>query len=47
MGDNRVVFNVGGDKYRPVVRGSHVYRQVLIQFVGTHAEHEGVDVTTV
>lgn len=47
VGDNRVVFNIGGNKYRLVVRVSYVYKQVLIKFVGTHAEYDAVDVTSV
>lgn len=42
---DRIVFNIGGNKYGLVVR----YRApvVFIRFVGTHAEYERVDATTI
>ena len=45
--DNRLVFDIGGNKYRLVVRVSYEYGQVLIKFVGTHAEYDRVDVRSV
>jgi mRNA interferase HigB len=47
LGDNRVVFDVGGNKYRIVVRVSYKFKQVLIKFVGTHAEYDRIDAETV
>jgi mRNA interferase HigB len=47
VGDSRVVFDVGGNKYRVIVRISYVYKQVLIKFVGTHAEYDKIDAATV
>ena len=47
VGDNRVVFNIGGNKYRLVVRVSYVYKQVLIKFIGTHADYDAADVGSV
>jgi mRNA interferase HigB len=38
---------VGGSKYRVIVRISYVYKQVLIKFVGTHAEYDKIDAATV
>lgn len=43
VGDNRLVFDVGGNKYRLVVRVSYKFRRVLIKFVGTHAEYDRID----
>jgi mRNA interferase HigB len=45
LGKDRVVFNIGGNKYRLVVR----YRPpiVFIRFVGTHAEYDRIDASTV
>jgi mRNA interferase HigB len=47
LGDNRVVFDVGGNKYRVIVRISYTFKQVLIKFVGTHAEYDKIDAATV
>jgi mRNA interferase HigB len=42
LGDNRVVFNIGGNHYRLVV---HVfdYQIVYVKFVGTDAEYDRID----
>lgn len=43
IGGNRVVFNIGGNRYRVVVKINHPYRVVYVRFVGTHAEYDRVD----
>lgn len=43
VGDNRVIFDIGGNKYRLVVHVSYKFRRVLIKFVGTHAEYDRID----
>ncbi len=47
VGDKRVVFDIGGNKYRIVARISYEYKQMLIKFVGTHAEYDRIDAETV
>lgn len=47
LADNRVCFNIGGNKYRLVVKINYPYRVVYIGFIGTHAEYDTLDVTTV
>ena len=47
IADNRIVFDIGGNKYRLIVRVSYEYRQVLIKFVGTHAEYDRIDARSV
>ena len=39
VGD-RIVFDVGGNRYRLVVRIDYVRKGVLIRWVGTHAEYD-------
>ena len=40
----RVVFNIGGNEYRLVVKVWFTGETVWIKFVGTHAEYDEVDV---
>jgi mRNA interferase HigB len=47
VGDNRAVLDIGGNKYRLIVRFSYKYKTVLIKFVGTHEEYDSVDAETV
>ena len=47
IGDNRVVFNIAGNKYRLVVKIHYNTGIVYVRFVGTHAEYDAVDATEV
>jgi mRNA interferase HigB len=47
VGDNRVIFDIGGNKYRLVVHVSYKFRRVLIKFVGTHTEYDRINPETV
>jgi mRNA interferase HigB len=48
VGDGRIVFNVGGNKYRIVGRLSYnPHYRVLIKFVGTHSEYDRIDARSV
>jgi mRNA interferase HigB len=47
VGDNRAIFDIGGNKYRLVVHFSYKYKTALIKFVGTHEEYDGVNAGTV
>jgi len=42
--NERVVFNVGGNKYRLVVKLWFPGQVVWIKFVGTHASYDRIDV---
>src|SRR5688572_26051515 len=46
VGDNRVVFNIGGNKHRLVVHVNYGVGIVLIKFVGSHAEYDRINVET-
>lgn len=41
--DNRVVFNIKGNKYRVIVKFNLHYQMAWIRFVGTHAEYDKID----
>jgi mRNA interferase HigB len=43
-GNNRVVFNICGNKYRLVVHIKYEFKTVYIRFIGTHAEYGRIDV---
>jgi mRNA interferase HigB len=47
VADNRLIFDVGGNKYRVIVHVAYRFKRVLIKFVGTHAEYDRIDAETV
>lgn len=47
VADDRVVFNILGNKYRLVVRILFEYKSIQIKWFGTHAEYDKIDVTTI
>ncbi len=47
VGDDRVVFNIMGNKFRLVVRFAFAYKTIQIKWFGTHAEYDQIDVATV
>jgi mRNA interferase HigB len=47
VGDDRVVFNIMGNKYRLVVRFVFAYKTIQIKWFGTHHEYDKIDVSTV
>ena len=47
VADNRVIFNIGDNKYRLVTHVNYDYRVVYIKFVGTHAEYDRIDPETI
>ncbi len=44
---NRVVFNIKGNTYRLVVHIHYNRGIVFIRFIGTHAEYDRIDVSTI
>jgi len=47
LGNNRVVFNIGGNKYRLVVALKCSAQLVFIRVVGTHAQYDEIDASEV
>ncbi|HUK56852.1 MAG TPA: type II toxin-antitoxin system HigB family toxin [Nitrospiria bacterium] len=43
VGQNRVVFNIKGNKYRLVVAVQYDFRIVFIRFIGTHKEYDAIN----
>lgn len=43
LANDRVVFNIGGNKYRLVVAVHYRGGRVFIRFIGTHAEYDKID----
>ena len=47
VGDNRVIFDIAGNKYRLIVHVSYVFKRMLVEFVGTLAAYDKIDPETV
>ena len=47
VGDDRVVFNIMGNKFRLVVRIVFEYKAIQVKWFGTHAEYDRIDVESV
>ena len=47
VGDNRMIFDLGGNKYRLIVHVSFEFGRVLVKFIGTGAEYDRINPETV
>ena len=47
LNDRRVVFNIGGNKYRLVVKVKYSSKKVFVRFIGTHAEYDRINANEV
>jgi len=47
VANNRVVFDIRGNKYRLVVAVKYEFFCTYIRFVGTHAEYDEIDAATI
>jgi mRNA interferase HigB len=45
--NQRVVFNIGGNKYRLIVAVDYQRQVVFIRFIGTHAQYDTIDAEVV
>lgn len=44
IGDGKVVFDVGGNKYRIVGLVAYRTKRIFVLFVGTHADYDKIDI---
>jgi mRNA interferase HigB len=47
LSNGRVIFNIGGNKYRLVAAVHYRGKRVFVRFIGTHREYDDIDVRTV
>lgn len=47
VGNQHYVFNIRGNKYRLVVVVKFTIGRIFIRFVGTHAEYDRIDCSTI
>jgi len=47
VSDDRIVFNIMGNKYRLVVRMVFEFKAIQIKWFGTHSDYDKIDVTTI
>jgi len=47
LANNRVVFNIRGNKYRLIVGINYEAQIIFVKFFGTHAQYDRIDATTV
>jgi mRNA interferase HigB len=45
--DNRVVFNISGNKYRLVTRINYNSKTVFVRFIRTHKEYDKINAETI
>lgn len=45
--NNRVIFNIKGNDYRLVVAVHYTQGLMFVRFVGSHAEYDRIDATTI
>ncbi len=41
--NNRVIFNIHGNKYRVIVKINYDAKIVFIRFIGTHEQYDSID----
>ena len=47
IGNNRIVFNIKGNKYRLVVAVRCKFKIIFIRFIGVHSEYDKIDVKNI
>jgi mRNA interferase HigB len=44
---NRLIFNIGGNKYRLICAVHFRGQRLYVRFIGTHAEYDKIDPSTI
>jgi mRNA interferase HigB len=44
IGNNKVVFNICGNKYRLIVKINYLSQVIFIKFIGTHKEYDKLNI---
>jgi len=44
LGDEKVVFNISGNKYRLIVKINYHAKIVFVKFIGTHKQYDKVNI---
>ena len=47
LANNRVVFNISGNKYRLVAKVDYDFQAIFIRFIGSHAEYDKIDASNI
>ncbi|MDD2564769.1 MAG: type II toxin-antitoxin system HigB family toxin [Salinivirgaceae bacterium] len=47
IGNNRVVFDICGSKYRLIVKINYERQWVFIRFIGNHKEYDSIDAQSI
>jgi mRNA interferase HigB len=47
LNEGRVVFDIGGNKYRLVAAVHYRGKRIYIRFIGTHKEYDKIDANTI
>jgi mRNA interferase HigB len=47
LANDRVVFNIGGNKYRLVTAIHYRGQRVFVRFIGTHSDYDDIDATRI
>lgn len=47
IGDNRIVFNIAGNKYRLIVKFNYEFGIAYIRFIGSHRTYDKIDAENV
>ena len=47
LANNRVVFNIAGNRFRLVVKMVYECQRIYVRFVGTHQEYDRIDAANI